>query len=118
VLGGLNEAYMADESVVSHQHCLMMIMNGIKHGLTDCEFLMAIVSLMHAKSIEFVFGDIFVQKCVPYFIKSVRANLSGRNASDNEHRMQHLCASVTILALIAHKALGSRYAVEMINGGL
>lgn len=116
VFKGLFESYMNDESAFTSGSAIAFVGNGLKIGLTDCEFLMAIVSLLNAKSIEYVFHGAFV-KCVPHFIKSIGVNMTGSNASNNNHRTMHLRASVTILTVVAHKAHGSRYAVEMIHAG-
>ena len=98
-----------------HRHQIVSL--GIMHGVTDCEFLMVVVDLLNVHGIAktmSIAGGIF-NKAMQHFIDSIAVNMQGDNAADRQHRDMHICASVTLLTVIALKVQGSDYATELIQ---
>ena len=94
VLKELNKIYIDDPNFVNIIHCHTMASLGVKHGLTECEFLMGLVDLINSLGVETTVGEAF-HKFLPHFVKSVEKNL--KNEMD-------LSASITILTVLANMA--------------
>lgn len=49
-------------------------------------------------------------RAIPYFIASIKYNLTGRNAMGKVERDQNISASITILTVLANTCVGLDYA--------
>ena len=49
-------------------------------------------------------------KAVPYFIAGIKFNMAGTNASGKVQRDQNICASITLLTVLAQNIVGLDYA--------
>lgn len=102
----LNAKYSTDPDIVSIGHCLTFVMLGVKHKIYDGEFLMAIVDLLNEHGLSVALGQ-SIPKAVPHFIQSIKFNQTGQNADNKVHRDQHLCASLTVLIVLANSCFNS-----------
>mgnify|MGYP006893281465 CR=1 FL=1 len=66
---------------------------------------MALVELINNHGPTITLGKSLI-KAVPYFINSIKANLSGNNANGKVQRDQNICASLTILTVLATSVIG------------
>lgn len=112
VVRRLNERYMKDPAVVDIAHCVEISQLGIRGKICDCDFLMCLVDLINAHGLTIALGK-HLTKAIPYFIGSVRSNMVGTNAVGKVQRDQNICASITILTVIATSIIGADYAVQV-----
>ena len=78
-----------------------MVLLGVKSKIYDGEFLMAIVDLLNEHGLSITMGQC-ISKAVPHFIQSIGFNMTGQNADNKVHREQHICASLTLLIVLAN----------------
>lgn len=99
----LNAQYANDPDIVNVGHCLTMVLLGVKSKIYDGEFLMAIVDLLNEHGLSIAIGQC-IFKAVPHFIQSIGFNMTGQNADNKVHREQHICASITLLTVLANSS--------------
>ena len=104
---------MNDPDVINILHCHTMVALGAKHKIYDGEFLMAVVDLLNEHGLAITMGEC-IQKAIPYFIQSIKFNMTQSNADNKAHREQHICASLTLLTVLANSCFNSQeYAVSV-----
>ena len=99
---------MQDSEIVNIIHTHTFVALGIKHKVYDGEFLMAVVDIINEHGVGITLGEC-LDKAARHFIASVKYNFSGQNAADKVHRDQHLCASMTVLTVLANCSLDTEF---------
>jgi len=112
VLRKLNENYMQDPDVVNILHSHTLVALGIKNKIYDGEFLMTIVDLLNEQGVAITLSECLA-KAINHFFASVKFNMTGQNASNKVHRDQHICASLTTLAVLANNSIDTEYAGQI-----
>ena len=113
VLRKLNEKYMQDPEIVNILHAHTITALGIKHKIFDGEFLMTIVDLLNEHGVAITLSECLT-KAVSHFLASVKFNQTGQNANNKVHRDQHVCSSLTIIAVLANMSVDTEYACKIV----